>query len=602
MMKKTISILICAAIAMAVCSANPVNSRQARRQAALKLGTDESSLTMLMENRVAVASTSSSTPAYYMFNGNEGGFVIVSGDDALIPVLGYSMTGRIDAGNIPCNMQAWLEEVSEAVRTVRSDVTRKSFAEVAPGWEEREENTAGRHIMRAGTPVKMLDLPLWSQEHPYNWYCATFYKFVSSETQKSVTGCVSTAMSMVMRYYEWPPCGHGTLPDYDMPFYINDDYDYIMVHMEGHELGHEYKWSQMSMDDVSSYNTSTISDANKQIARLMYDCGIMMQSEYSYWLGTGAQSEMIPEMMIRYMYYQDCAEYVDKSSYTSDGWLSLIKGQLDQDMPVLYGSTARGGDGGHQYVVTGYDSDNKLYVNWGWGGECNGFFAVTGFRPDGTDLTANHCAIINLIPDKSYTPVPHETKEPTSVKRTLDVPSGVYLKSGKSGSAVFNGVELESGTIGNGSTFKMKAGILTNPTSQTITGNYRFDRYDYQDKFKKTIGTVSGSVSIAGGKTTTISGVSCSTDEVNVGDRVYLVKVSGRSSEKVDVYPDGITLAYYPMVPYYFVDAETNRVFNGAETYYGAVVEKEDNMCVATISYIVNDAYLVYEYIVQETD
>ena len=51
----------------------------------------------------------SNTEKLYVFNiGDNGGFVVVAGDDKAIPVLGYAETGTFDPENIPDNMAAWL--------------------------------------------------------------------------------------------------------------------------------------------------------------------------------------------------------------------------------------------------------------------------------------------------------------------------------------------------------------------------------------------------------------------------------------------------------------------------------------------------------------
>ena len=605
-MKKIATIVICAASFATVCNANPVTPEQARHQAALILGLEEPSVKRMVGTRQAVAQASSEYPAYYFFTGRDGGFAIVSGDDALTPVLGYSTTSTADPDNLPPGLKDWLAQVSAAVSQVRALQGTPNAPAVAKGWNDED---GGRIIMRAGSN-KVLEVATWNQGYPYNWYAPNLSNLSNSESQRSVTGCVSTAMSMVLRYHQWPPCGHGMLPDYEMPFFTNYESsdDYILVHMPGHELGHEYKWEDMPMEDISSYGTSTPNEGARQVARLMYDCGIMMMSEYSYYYGTGAYSQDIPEALISYMYYQDTAEYVEKSSYNNTTWFNLIKGQIDQDLPVLYGATASNNSGGHQFVVCGYDnttSTNKFYVNWGWGGECDGLFSLTSFRPDGDDLTANHSAIINLVPDRSVNPEPHETEEPSSIKfPKITTPSNLYLKAGTYSSTTYNGVELASGTIEKGKTFKMKAGVLTNPKSSTVNAALRFDRYDSNGNYIETLGSASN-ISVSSKGKSAVKDVSCTASDVNVGDRIYLVNTNGGSASIVEAYGDGITMPYYPMVPYYFINPETKTVFNGADSLYGAVVSTEANAYVALLTMIVEGSYYSYyeyEYIVQEFD
>ena len=51
----------------------------------------------------------------YAFNIEGGGYVIASGDDRTLPVLGYSMTGSIDADDMPDNMRSWLQSYAEQI-------------------------------------------------------------------------------------------------------------------------------------------------------------------------------------------------------------------------------------------------------------------------------------------------------------------------------------------------------------------------------------------------------------------------------------------------------------------------------------------------------
>ena len=53
---------------------------------------------------------------YYVFNaGNNNGFVIVSGDDRIQPILGYVDSGSFDLNKIPDNMRDFLKTYSEQV-------------------------------------------------------------------------------------------------------------------------------------------------------------------------------------------------------------------------------------------------------------------------------------------------------------------------------------------------------------------------------------------------------------------------------------------------------------------------------------------------------
>ena len=559
-------------------AAAPVTPRQAREKAGEFFGVNASSPRMVMGGRAVVSTNGVSDPAYYIFNNDGGGYVIIAGDDCLSPVLGYSMTGRIDENRIPENFKFWLEQIGKTVRFVR-----KYNLPSASGERARLSSPVTRADEAAG---KFLELPEWSQENPYNWYCPTIAPY---ESDKSLTGCVATAISMVMRFHEWPPCGNGTLPDYIMDYYPDpNSYRTIDVNMKGHELGHEYKWSIMPMEDFYSEKPVTPTEGEKQVAWLMYDCGIMMNASYSA-EGTGAFSEEIPEKITRYMYYKSSAQYVMKSAYSTEAWVALLKDQIDNGLPVIYGADCN--LGGHQFVVHGYDAEDNLYVNWGWGGEFNGYFNIDYFYPyKDEDLTAygytaeeiqkierdeifnsNHDAIIGLEPDKSFVPTPVPMDEPVPIVTEDNTPTGLYLKAGTHKGHEYFGLSVSSGTLAKGASFKMNAGLIYNPTSSRYTGYFRFVQTNYKGE---TIGAVSlndKSAYIKANDYYYVYDVDCvASYDWTLGDKIQFFSstTQGSAYTLVEWLNDGVTVGEIPLIPMYFISPdESGRLINSNEEY-----------------------------------
>ena len=569
-MKKIITALALSALAASFCQAAPVGRSKAAAKAAEFLGIEQSRARQVLSGRNAINAAAQGSPAYYIFNRDGGGYVIVSGEDCLIPVLGYSESGHIDADRIPANMQFWLDRVGKTAAffskhslPVREDIAEMWKSSAAPG--------------EAGG--KLLELPTWSQEHPYNWYCPYLSKY---EEGRAVTGCVATACAMVMRYYQWPPCGTGVLPDYDMRFWPDAESDnYITIKIHGHELGHEYKWSIMPMEDIYSETVSTPSEAHKQVAWLMYDLGIMLKATYSY-DGTGAYTEDIPGRISKYMYYKNTSKIIYKNNYSTSEWLSAVKKEIDEDRPVIYGGTS--GDGGHQFLVCGYDSDDKLYVNWGWGGACNGYFNVDNFAPyadqdlsylleygytqaEIDELKADKFdtdidALIGLEPDRSTTPAPVQMDEPAQYSpQASDYPSDsvsgsdLYLKAGTHKGHPYYGITRNDGTvsrISKGDTFLLNAGLIQNPTTKKYTGYFRFDQVDFSGKYIGTLGSRSSSAYVDKKAYYYVYDISCTArDEVRLGDKVQLYTSKSQNGDYQLVgWEEGWeTVGEMPMIP-----------------------------------------------------
>ncbi len=65
-------------------------------------------------------------------------------------------------------------------------------------------------------------------------------------------------------------------------------------------------------------------------------------------------------------------------------WIDLLKTEFDASRPVLYAGFGSGG--GHCFVADGYDNNNYVHFNWGWGGAYDGYFAVSSLNPDGLGI------------------------------------------------------------------------------------------------------------------------------------------------------------------------------------------------------------------------
>ncbi|MBO4671884.1 MAG: C10 family peptidase [Bacteroidales bacterium] len=615
-MKNKLYILLFAVLVSGFASAAPVSRNKAVTKAADFMGVEASRARLAISGRVAISAASSGDPSYYIFNRDEGGFVIIAGDDCLEPVLGYSNTGHVDGDRIPSNMQKWLDRVSHVTSVFRK-YNLPQRADIADMWK------SGSLKMGAGvSPTTVLELPTWYQEHPYNWYCPMISKY---EEDRSMTGCVATALGMVMRYFEWPPCGKGTLPDYSMDFWpdLNSNKT-IQIAIRGHELGHEYKWSMMPMTSIAN-ESGNLTEAEKQVAWLLYDLGIMMRATYSY-EGTGAYTQDIPEAMNKYMYYKK-STVIYLSNYTKANWISTIKGQIDKGLPVLYGGNSD--EGGHQFVVCGYDAADNLYVNWGWDGFCDGFFTVGNFAPyKDEDLSfllqqgytqaeineirkesydSDVDAVINLEPDKSTTPVPVAMAEPAQYQvQDSDYPAdttpkSVYLKAGKAGKYSYYGISRNDGTFGKvskGETMLLNAGLIYNPTSSRYTGYYRFDHYDYKGNYVETIGAPTRSLYIDPSKYYYIYDVSCTVrDDVKLGDVIRLYTSTSTSGEyKLVEWDEGYdTVGEMPMIPMPFISEDGSRIINaGGLIESGYITAYDPGEYFATVNY--KDGTVEYLY------
>lgn len=295
---------------------------------------------------------SAESPEYYVFNSDgKKGFVIISGDDELTELVGYSNEGEFRSENAPDNLCAWLDGYAAFVRSVRNG--------------EREPM---RRAFGQGTPVVApLVATRWNQGEPYNLFCPFDpYKKVTCPT-----GCAATAMAQLINYHEWPSRGNGSKS-------YQSNYGILSVDF----TKSVYDWANMK-DRYESYydaNNNIVNEWNdteaRAVAKLMYDCGVALEMGYTP-NSSGATDAEMPVALCNYFNYH--ADLITHDGYSDDEFLGIIKDELDSQRPVIFNGLGSGG--GHSYIVDGYDSNSYLHVNWGWGGVADGYFNVNYMNP-----------------------------------------------------------------------------------------------------------------------------------------------------------------------------------------------------------------------------
>lgn len=332
-------------------------------------------LKMAMDSRDIVTTTRANEyPTFYLFtNQGDGGFVIVSADDSVSPIIGYSTTEVIDInGNMPDNLRAWFEFADGAIA-----YSRKQALGTHHEWDTpRPLSDEGKHLKTA----------LWSQDAPYNLYCPM------DGENRSLTGCTSTATGIIMHYHKWPESAWGTTSEY----VTNTQ----QITVPPRDINHTYDWDNMRFSYKEGYN-DVEADA---VATLLSDIGYCFQADYGS-AGTGALPNI--EWLIDHFSYGAGTQYCYRQTITKDGWNALIRNEIDNNRPVLYSGFEKDGSYGHAFVVDGYDSHNFFHLNWGWAGGANGYFLLEDLRPEGYDFSYDQWVLLGFEPARDTSDFPN---------------------------------------------------------------------------------------------------------------------------------------------------------------------------------------------------
>ena len=356
--------------------AAPVSPQRASKLAenVLRKGGSPSTTVRLIVEDKATTKSSNANPPYYIFAGNFGGFVMMASDDRLSPVLGWSPAGTFKTEGMPGHVRAWLDMwagISDAVQEGR-------LAGMSGASAEWESISSGKGPVYDG-PGRLLQTANWDQTAPFNSLCPVY------DGKTCVTGCVATATAIVMRYHKWPEYGVGTLPSYT----FNDDAGVLRT-VGAVNLGHSYSWEDMPLN----LGTASPEEQKKAVARLISDIGVMVKSSYNA-EGTGAYTTDVYPGLVDHYFYDASAMHYFRAYYNHETWEKMLRDNIDKVGPVLYSGYGEK-EGGHAFVLDGYNAQGLFHINWGWGGNNNGYYAIPSFD----SFVEGHGATLNLHKDE----------------------------------------------------------------------------------------------------------------------------------------------------------------------------------------------------------
>ncbi|MCR5050733.1 MAG: C10 family peptidase [Paludibacteraceae bacterium] len=305
--------------------------------------------------------------ALYVFNQtSDNGFVIVSADDNAVTILGYADRGSFDVNNLPANLRNWLNYYAERVAVAQP---AKSGAKKAL----KPSST---------TPIApLLGEIEWNQDMPYNALCPVD----QLDNTRSASGCIATAAAQIMRYWKWPKQGSGSHSytwhnciDYDDNGDCHQYYDTILSADFGATT---YDWDNMPANGDFGYNSTQV----KAIAQLLYHVGVSCEMGYGGNEAGGSGASMVDIANAMEEYFGYTAEYYivrdDETDYpTISNIAETFTTELQAGRPILMAGC--NDEGCHAFVCDGMDAQGLFHINWGWGGLCNGFFALSALDPE----------------------------------------------------------------------------------------------------------------------------------------------------------------------------------------------------------------------------
>lgn len=377
--------------------------------------------------RLCHTSAEDGTTAFYVFNTGSDGFVIVSAEDRTEEILGYSTSGQFDEENIPDGMRELLQNYARQIAAISKQ----------PETQTRMNRAATSY----GT--KVIKTALWGQGAPYNIYCPA----------GCPTGCVATAMGIVMRHYWFPEQGRGS-HSYVVP--------YTGETLSADFSTHTYNWTAMPMT-----NAISATDANyDKVARLMADLGIATEMKYEPG-GSGTSIQNARQALVENFYYSPKARVLWADDFQPEEWSGKLREEINNDRLIIYSGNSN--NGGHAFIVDGY-SDDMFSINWGWDGYCNGYFTLGRLQPDASssNYSSDQSALMYLMPSDG----------------TESILSPMVLRTDEYG---YSGIVSNCTDVRKGERYTVLTGNLINAGKETFEGTLYVGLFNQSGELKRTI-------------------------------------------------------------------------------------------------------------------
>ncbi len=329
--------------------------------------------------------------SFYVFDVNSHqGYVIVSSNSSIKPILAYSFESGFNPGNISPGQQMFLDYFNESIELAFKN-KQTTPEEISAEWNYLKTFKPEHGFTKTETEIPLLGNIKWNQSWPYNAHCPEDPNAFSAGNGRVPVGCVATAMLQVMKYYNWPETGQNFIYH---PSASNGGYgNYTITFSE-----HQYNWDNIPNTTSGSYNPD--------LAKINLHAAVSVRM---WWgpHGSGSQTSRIADALKYYFKYSSDVSFIRKTDYSEANWKNILRQQITNKKPVVYSGTTT--EVGHAWNCDGYQGD-YFHMNWGWGGSGDGFYTLDNLNSTATpggpenNFIYSQRAVINIYPKESEFP------------------------------------------------------------------------------------------------------------------------------------------------------------------------------------------------------
>ena len=312
----------------------------------------------------------------------EDGWVLVSTNTKTTPILAHYRTDQKPEYDQLAPGEKYLLEWYEQSIAYANDSCPECKRNSK--WDLLQKETLqSKTQLRSDTAVFVPMVTLWGQtgnnsrpqhdcDKSYNKFCPE--ENAPDQCNKAAVGCVAVAIAQIMAYWKWP---YGA----NIPIALGSSET-------------EYKffdWNKMPFAILNSTNNTKVN----AVTEFLRDCGYLVNMNYG--VESFADVDDAIDALISCGYDGNTIER--KKQWQTSGWQALLQAEIDAGRPVIYtGYPHAFGGKGHSFILKGYDSAGKFWINFGWHGNEDDFYQLDSIFTDSTNFNHWQSAIVGIQP------------------------------------------------------------------------------------------------------------------------------------------------------------------------------------------------------------
>lgn len=306
----------------------------------------------------------------YAINISNNSFVLVSADDSVMPILGYSSGNWFDSEKVPDGLKMLIESYKEQILFSKKS---NNLSDLSTQEEWNNLLTNKISLIKANS-VQPLVKTKWDQGKFYNAFCPQDSRGPDGRVP---VGCVAVAMGQIMKFHNYPSKGYGNQAFQCNYGLIQENFSNIL-----------FNWTNMP---------DSLTAPNDDVAKLLYYSGVSSYMSYGY-EGSATHKDNMINGLTKHFGYSGDVTFAWKDWDRENVWSPLLKNELDNSRPIYYEASQKDATYGHAWVIDGYDNNGLFHCNWGWGGLFNGYFVLGNFTPGNYNFSVKQIAVYNIRP------------------------------------------------------------------------------------------------------------------------------------------------------------------------------------------------------------